>query len=164
MSIKINNAASYIFELQVLLGLLSLNDIRTCTNTIIETWKNQGKIIAIGNGSSVSIASNLISELTEAAFDFTTLPFHGRTLSDNIGLFTVYPPKDIYYEDSFPEQLKHIFNINDLVIRCTSSGNSKNIVNALIMQIKLARNFLLLQERMSALLQNCIVHNNSTNK
>lgn len=81
-----------------------------------------GKIIFLGNGGSASIASHVSVDLTKNA----------RIRSINFNepdLITCFA-NDFGHDNWMKEALKMYSNKNDIVILISSSGKSKNIINA----------------------------------
>ena len=84
---------------------------------------NGNKIIFVGNGGSASIASHM-------AIDYSK---NGRlpAVSFNDGAALTCIGNDLGYENVFSEQIKLHAKQGDLLIAISSSGASKNILNAL---------------------------------
>lgn len=81
-------------------------------------------IYVIGNGGSIATAMHFVEDVL---FN-NTLPTHIYHLS-NISAITAIS-NDVSYDDCFVEQLKYIFNDNDVLIAISCSGNSQNLVKA----------------------------------
>jgi len=83
---------------------------------------NGNKIIFVGNGGSASIASHM-------AIDYSK---NGRlpAVSFNDGAALTCIGNDLGYENVFSEQIKLHAKQEDLLIAISSSGASKNILNA----------------------------------
>ena len=83
---------------------------------------NGNKIIFVGNGGSASIASHM-------AIDYSK---NGRlpAVSFNDGAALTCIGNDLGYENVFSEQIKLHAKQDDLLIAISSSGASKNILNA----------------------------------
>ena len=98
------------------------NKIIKIKNLIIKTKKNKSRILIFGNGGSAAIASHISVDLTKnikvKAMNFNE--------ADLITCFA----NDYGYDKWTSEALKIYSNTNDLVILISSSGSSKNIVNA----------------------------------
>ncbi|MCH9634289.1 MAG: Phosphoheptose isomerase [Chlamydiae bacterium] len=83
---------------------------------------NHNKIFVIGNGGSAGIASHHVVDL------LNVLNVPAYTLSDN-NLVTCMA-NDYGYDTVFSRPLKSLASKNDLLIAISSSGQSKNILNA----------------------------------
>jgi D-sedoheptulose 7-phosphate isomerase len=87
------------------------------------TSESGGKIIIFGNGGSASTASHFLCDFNKS------LKYNAICLNDNVSIITAYA-NDIDFNDIFVEQIKTIYSKNDLIIGISTSGNSKNIINA----------------------------------
>ena len=57
--------------------------------------------------------------------------FRVISLTDNVATMTAWS-NDVSYEDVFVEQLKNLVNPGDVVIGISASGNSENIIRAML--------------------------------
>tara|TARA_Y100001970_G_C13767346_1_gene618800 strand:+ start:82 stop:633 length:552 start_codon:yes stop_codon:yes gene_type:complete len=89
---------------------------------IKKTIKNSGKVYLVGNGGSASIASHISVDLAKVA-KVSSSTFN------NSNLITCFA-NDYGYENWVVESIKSYMNKNDMIILISSSGTSKNIVNA----------------------------------
>jgi D-sedoheptulose 7-phosphate isomerase len=84
--------------------------------------KNNGKIYVIGNGGSAGIASHFSNDLLKA------LEIPSLTLVDS-NVMTCFA-NDYGYEHVYSKPLSLLMNSDDLLVAISSSGGSKNIINA----------------------------------
>jgi len=113
----------YLLEFKKKLDNLDLLSFKKAEK-IIKTFRKNSKkkIIILGNGGSSAIASH-------ATVDFLkNNKLNILNFSDH-SLLTCYA-NDFGYENIFVNILKQYLNKNDLLIIISSSGESKNIVNA----------------------------------
>ncbi len=89
---------------------------------IKKTIKKNGKVYIVGNGGSSSIASHISVDLAKVA----KVP---SSTFNNSNLITCFA-NDYGYENWVVESIKSYMNKNDMIILISSSGTSKNIVNA----------------------------------
>ena len=109
---------------------LLLKKIEQLANDIIDTYKNNGKVIFAGNGGSFSDCLHLSAELT-GRFKFDRAPLYSIVLGSNPSSMTAIS-NDYNYNIIFKRELEAIANPNiDLFICLTTSGNSKNILSAM---------------------------------
>ena len=97
----------------------SLND---SIDLIKKTIKNKGKIYIVGNGGSASIASHV-------SVDFAKVARVPSSTFNNSNLITCFA-NDYGYHNWVTEAIKAYMNKNDMMILISSSGKSKNILNA----------------------------------
>ena len=81
-----------------------------------------GTIFIVGNGGSAAIASHAAIDLTKAA------NINATTFNES-SLLTCFS-NDYGYEYWVEKALQFYANVNDMVILISSSGESKNIINA----------------------------------
>jgi D-sedoheptulose 7-phosphate isomerase len=98
------------------------NLINASVNLIANTKKNKNKIYIVGNGGSSSIASHV-------SVDFTKVAKINCSTFNNANLITCFA-NDYKYENWVVEAIKAYSSKKDLFILISSSGTSKNIVNA----------------------------------
>ena len=83
---------------------------------------NDGKIYIVGNGGSASMASHV-------SVDFAKVARVRSSTFNNANLITCFA-NDYKYENWVTEAIKAYCDRKDLIILISSSGTSKNIVNA----------------------------------
>lgn len=105
-----------------LLKNVDTNLINASVNLIANTKKNKNKIYIVGNGGSSSIASHV-------SVDFTKVAKINCSTFNNANLITCFA-NDYKYENWVVEAIKAYSLEQDLFILISSSGTSKNIVNA----------------------------------
>tara|TARA_Y100001970_G_scaffold285051_1_gene403760 strand:+ start:9161 stop:9709 length:549 start_codon:yes stop_codon:yes gene_type:complete len=96
--------------------------ISQSASLIKKSIKNSGRIYIVGNGGSSSIASHV-------SVDFAKVAKVPSSTFNNANLITCFA-NDYKYENWVVEALKAYTNRKDLIILISSSGTSKNIVNA----------------------------------
>ena len=94
--------------------------------------RNNGKVFIVGNGGSSSIASHVSVDLAKVA----NVP---SDTFNNANLITCFA-NDYGYENWISKAIEFYGDKNDVVILISSSGNSKNIVNAALAAKSLGMN------------------------
>lgn len=89
-----------------------------------------GKIITAGNGGSAAQSQHFCSELM-GRLKTKRSPIQAISLSSDISIITCIA-NDYGYERIFSRQLEGIGNANDVFIAFTTSGLSRNIIEALL--------------------------------
>ena len=116
-TLVINSLANYLAEIQQLATL------------VVKTLKTGNKILLMGNGGSAADAQHIAAEIVGR---FTTerrgLPAIGLTTDTSI-LTSI--GNDYGYDNIFSCQVEALVNAEDLVIAISTSGNSKNVLQAL---------------------------------
>ena len=105
-----------IFETDVVSELLETKEL------LLKVQKNKNKVMFAGNGASATIASH-------AALDFTKqAKVTGQCFNED-ALITAFA-NDFGYENWVSEAINHYGKEGDVAVLISSSGSSKNIVNA----------------------------------
>ena len=120
----------YIFTLNKVLNLISFKNLNKFSNLLEKTILKNKNIFVCGNGGSAAIANHLVCDYIKLMRKDTNLKPKVISLSSNIELITAIS-NDFSYDQIFSDQLNYLANKNDLLILISSSGNSKNIINAL---------------------------------
>ncbi|MDC0056938.1 SIS domain-containing protein [Alphaproteobacteria bacterium] len=112
----------YTSSISKLLKKVDTDLINDSVNLIANAKKNNNKIYIIGNGGSASIASHV-------SVDFAKVAKIKCSTFNNSNLITCFA-NDYKYENWVVEAIKAYSEKKDLFILISSSGTSKNIVNA----------------------------------
>ena len=112
----------YADSISELLKKVDTNLINASVNLIANTQKNKSRIYVIGNGGSSSIASHV-------SVDFAKVAKVNCSTFNNANLITCFA-NDYGYDNWVVEAIKAYSSKKDLFILISSSGTSKNIVNA----------------------------------
>ena len=105
-----------------LLNNLETSLIDVSVSLINNCKENGGKVYIVGNGGSSSIASHV-------SVDFAKVAGVPSDTFNNANLITCFA-NDYGHDNWISEAIKTYTNKNDLIILISSSGTSKNIVNA----------------------------------
>lgn len=120
------------------------NDIENVLSLMLDTYKNDGKILVCGNGGSASDADHIVGELMkgflkkrEVTDERIPQELRGKlqgalpaiSLSAHTSLMTA-TINDNDADMVFAQQVYGYGKENDLLIAISTSGNSKNVVNA----------------------------------
>ena len=98
------------------------------SNEIIECLKRGNKILIAGNGGSASDAQHFAGELV-GRFLFNRDALAAICLNTDTSVMTCIA-NDYSYDDIFSRQVDGIGEKGDIFIGISTSGNSKNIINA----------------------------------
>lgn len=98
--------------------------------TLAEILKNEGTIFWCGNGGSASDSQHLAAELV-GRFKKNRRALRSIALNTDTSVVTCIA-NDYSYEDIFSRQIEGLARNGDFLIAISTSGNSKNILNALI--------------------------------
>lgn len=97
---------------------------------IVNAYKNGGKVLAAGNGGSAADAQHVCGELVSKFF-IERPALNAYALTTNSSILTSIS-NDLGYENIFSRQINAQGKKGDVFIAISTSGNSPNIVNAVI--------------------------------
>ena len=106
------------------------NLIKDASDLIIKCFKNGNKILLFGNGGSASDAQHISAEFV-GRFVKERMPLPAIALSTDTSAITAIS-NDYGYENVFQRQVKALAKKGDILIGITTSGNSVNVVNAIM--------------------------------
>lgn len=107
-----------------------IETINQAANAIIDAYKNGKKVLTAGNGGSAGDAQHIAGELVSKFF-FDRPGLSAFSLATDTSILTAIG-NDYGYEKSFSRQIQANANEGDVFIAISTSGNSENIVNALV--------------------------------
>ncbi len=113
------NNSNFLRQIQDSISNIDLKKIDKVSKIIL---KKKSQIFIAGNGASASIANHVATDLTKSA------GFNARTLNES-NLITCLS-NDFGYENWISKGLEFYSTSSDIVILISSSGQSKNIINA----------------------------------
>ncbi len=125
------SSRDYLTKLKATIDSLDPAVIDSCVEVIRNAWLRGRQVITCGNGGSAMTALHFINDWSKSISRHNGRSFRGRTLLDNIGTLTAYA-NDLSYDDIFSEQLRHTAEPGDVLIAISGSGNSENIVRAVV--------------------------------
>ena len=105
--------------------------IETAGQLLIGAYTTSHRMFSCGNGGSASIANHMQCDHVKGVRTATDLTPQVLSLSTNVELLTAIA-NDISYADVFVYQLQSQARPGDVLVAVSSSGSSKNIVDALI--------------------------------
>jgi D-sedoheptulose 7-phosphate isomerase len=105
-------------------------EFEMAVNTVIESYKNGGRIYIAGNGGSAADAQHLAAEfVSKLAQDRAPLAAEALTVDSSI---ITAIGNDYGYDQVFSRQLRGKLQPNDVFLGITTSGKSPNINEALL--------------------------------
>jgi len=106
-----------------------LADIKKISDTIVTALQSDRKILFVGNGGSASDCEHLATEFV-SKFYKERRAFNAISLASNNSLITALA-NDFGYEKVFSRQIEAIGKKGDVLFAFSTSGMSKNILEAL---------------------------------
>ncbi len=106
-----------------------IRTIIDCSQIITEAFRNGNRVYLCGNGGSASDAQHIAAEFTGRFYlDRKALP--AEALHCNTSYMTAVA-NDYSFDVVYSRLVEGIMNKGDILIGLSTSGNSKNIVNAI---------------------------------
>ena len=120
----------HILEHSVTLESIIENDdsIEKVANIFLRSLENNGTIFWCGNGGSASDSQHLAGELV-GRFVGERRPLKSIALNSDSAVMTCIV-NDYGYEHLFSRQIEALGSKGDILVGITTSGNSKNVLNA----------------------------------
>ena len=105
-----------------------MQTVKDCINVMVSAFEKGNKVLFCGNGGSASDAQHLAAEFSGRFYtDRDALP--AEALHCNTSYMTAVA-NDYSYDVIYSRLIKGIGNPGDVLVGLSTSGNSKNIVNA----------------------------------
>ncbi len=104
-----------------------INLIQDCINLMVNCHKNKNKIFSCGNGGSMCDATHFAEELT-GKFKDDREPIAAMSINDPSHISCT--SNDYGYEHIFSRYIEAWGKQNDILLAISTSGNSKNVINA----------------------------------
>ena len=109
-----------------------MDSILTAAQLIVNTFLSGGKVLLCGNGGSAADCQHMAAEFVNALDKNLlrrTLPAFALTTDSSV--MTSFS-NDFGFEGVFERQVQGLGKPNDLLIGISTSGNSKNVIRAMI--------------------------------
>ena len=103
-----------------------IDEIQKAANAIIYVYKNNNKVIAMGNGGSAMDSNHIAAEFV-SRFCFDRPALGAVSLSSNQAIITAIG-NDYSFENIFSRQIEAIGKEGDILIGISTSGKSKNVL------------------------------------
>ena len=107
-----------------------LEPIEKAAEILINCTKNGGKILWCGNGGSAGDAQHLAAELMGGMTNHDRKPIPSIALTTDSSFLTAWS-NDTDFDSVFSRQIQGLGDEGDVLIAISTSGNSKNIINAI---------------------------------
>ena len=107
-----------------------IRDVVAVAAAMIRALRENGKVLFFGNGGSSMDAGHLAAELA-GRFYRDRPGLAALSLADGTAAMTAIA-NDYAYQDVFARQVRALGRPGDMAVGLTTSGNSSNVINALI--------------------------------
>ena len=128
-------AKQYLENLKLAIDAMSLDDIQKVAEVLFTAYKNGKRVFIFGNGGSASTASHMAADFGKGTlknvYDPNEKRFQTVSLTDNVAMMTAFA-NDLSYDEMFVQQLKNYIQKGDVVIGISGSGNTPNVIKAIL--------------------------------
>jgi len=121
----------HINDVRSVLSEIPIDAIERAVGIILDAYDNGAHVYVVGNGGSATNATHFACDLSKATIVDGRARLRVTSLTDNIALLTAWA-NDTSYERVFSEQLTNLLDPGDVVIAISASGNSPNVVSAVV--------------------------------
>ena len=125
-----NSCDDYFIELNTCVNEQTHKDLKKITNFLLIKNKKKKNIFVCGNGGSAAIANHFECDHKKILSETKKINPRIISLCSNNPLITAIA-NDFSYDQVFKKQLQYLSNNDDVLITISSSGNSKNIIEAI---------------------------------
>ena len=108
-----------------------INDIKMASDAIYKSIKNGNKILWCGNGGSAADSQHMAAELMGGLVSHKRPPIASIALTTDTSFITAWT-NDTDYSTIFSRQIEGLGNSGDILIAISTSGNSENVIKAII--------------------------------
>jgi D-sedoheptulose 7-phosphate isomerase len=122
---------TYAVEVQTTLSQLPFQEIAKLVIMLSEARSNANTIYLLGNGGSACTASHFACDLSKGTVRPQSPRVRAIALSESVSLITAWA-NDSSFDQIFAEQLSNVVKFGDIVIGISTSGNSKNVIEAML--------------------------------
>ncbi len=123
---------SYFSELEQMVRSISRPDLEHVLSLLEDVYRGGHRIFIVGNGGSAATASHFALDLAKNTIMPGAPRLKAISLTDHVPLITAWS-NDTAYEHIFSEQLANMIESGDMVIGISASGNSPNVINAMLL-------------------------------
>ncbi len=107
----------------------NMEKIESCAQGMVDSLKNNGKILLFGNGGSAADCQHIAAEFINR-FQMERHPLPAMALTTDTSVITSIG-NDYSYDDIFIKQVQALGKKGDIAIGISTSGNSPNVVKAM---------------------------------
>jgi D-sedoheptulose 7-phosphate isomerase len=123
--------ADYVEAQKAALNSIAVAQVDALIQRLQQALREDRQIFVCGNGGSAANASHFATDLGKGASDRIGRRFRVLSLNDNVSWLTALG-NDYAYEDIYLRQLMNYAKAGDLLLTLSVSGNSPNLVKALM--------------------------------
>lgn len=121
----------YFEELAAAISNLEVSSVIKFAEYLRKCSENNGMVYVAGNGGSASISDHFVCDYNKGTLkEESNNPYKAICLNSSLALLSALN-NDFEEKLGFSWQIEHFSTENDIFIAISSSGNSKNLINAI---------------------------------
>jgi D-sedoheptulose 7-phosphate isomerase len=128
---KSDKFIKYTASISEVLQKADFDKINILAESLLTAWQENRKVFICGNGGSAANALHITNDLVYGAAKDKEKGIRAIALTGDISVITCIA-NDVSYEDIFSRQLEVHAQSGDILIALSGSGNSPNIIKAII--------------------------------
>ena len=112
-----------------LISEIDIESVKGVVDCFLEARANNKTIYFAGNGGSATTASHFAQDMGEIGRKIRGKGFRTQSINDNVAALTAIS-NDYSYDNVFSLQIEYNFNLGDVLVVISASGNSPNVIKA----------------------------------
>ena len=118
---------------QYVLASSTINKVKLAeaATILMNAYKNSKTLYVCGNGGSAADAQHMAAELMGGLRSHSRKPIASIALTTDTSFITAWA-NDTSYDEIFSRQINGLGVSGDILVAISTSGNSKNVLNALV--------------------------------
>ena len=128
-SLQTDYFRKYSDYVQKLLSEINTESIKRVVDCLLKAREQNKMIYFAGNGGSASTASHFAQDMGEIGRKVRGKGFRAQSINDNVSVLTAIS-NDYSYDNVFSLQIEYNFDMGDVLIVISASGDSPNVIKA----------------------------------
>ena len=112
-----------------LISEVDIEAVKKVVDCLLKARENNQTIYFAGNGGSASTASHFAQDMGEIGRKIRGKGFRTQSINDNVSALTAIS-NDYSYDNVFSLQIEYNFDLGDVLVVISASGNSPNVIKA----------------------------------
>lgn len=112
-----------------LISEVDTESVKKVVDCLLQARENNKTIYFAGNGGSASTASHFAQDMGEIGRKIRGKGFRTQSINENVSALTAIS-NDYSYDNVFSLQIEYNFDLGDVLVVISASGNSPNVIKA----------------------------------
>jgi len=128
-SLQTDYFKNYSQYLRRLISEIDFDSIKNVVDCFLKARESNKMIYFAGNGGSAATASHFAQDMGEIGRKIRGRGCRTQSINDNVSALTAIS-NDYSYDNVFSMQIQYNFDVGDVLVVISASGNSPNVINA----------------------------------